>query len=494
VTRERLVIGGIAWNLAFQLFQALVSFGAMVILVRVIPPVEYGKVGAAVGILALLNAFTCGAFISQALQLPEGEEPDWSQHFAAGFHFQAALFVLCNGAAVICRHVAGYESLAPLLHLGSIGLLLDGPAQLAQVRLRRALAFRRWRIVLAISTALSTAVTLAWGLNGGGAEAIVVGGNVLTALPFAVDLLVVEGWRPRKRWWHVDWRSYRPALHFGLQQGLSSLVQTASVAAAAAVLPAALGLYAMGLLSRARALVYSTVGRFLPVILDAVYPILPRLAAERDTWPRQALRFVRALSWALWPAAIFTGLAGPLLSRVVYGDKWIAVDPLLWPAAAACVGSMAVATAKSVLLAANHLRLCFILDVVEALLTVPMVAVAWAGGGMVPYAWAVAGAQVATGAICLASASFLLPARGLWSVLAPVAVATGGAAALGLGADHLVLSLRPLPRVLVDATVYSLVWIAVMRALFPRALGEALAVLPRGARLAAWLGLNPALI
>jgi len=154
---------------------------------------------------------------------------------------------------------------------------------------------------------------------------------------------------------------------------------------------------------------------------------------------------------------------------------------------------MAVSTAKSVLLAANHLRICFLLDVVEAALTVPMVAVAWAGGGMVGYAWAAAGAQLATGAICLASASFLLPPRGLVSLLLPVTVATGCAAALTLGADHLVMAARPLPRVLADAAVYSTVWLAIMRALFPRPLGEVLAVLPRGARVASWLGLDPTL-
>jgi O-antigen/teichoic acid export membrane protein len=268
-------------------------------------------------------------------------------------------------------------------------------------------------------------------------------------------------------------------------------VQTARLAAGAAVLPGTLGLLAMGYLNRAQGLLYSTVGRFLPVVIDAVYPILPRLAADRETWPRQALRFVRTLSWALWPAAIFAGLAGPLISRVIYGEKWIAVDPLLWPAAIACVGTMAVATARAVLLAANRLRVCVALDIVEAALTASVVIVAWLGGSMLIYAWAAAIGQSIAGAVYLAAASSLLPRRAWWSVVAPVTLATALAAAATWYTDGAVAFLRPFPRALVEAVVYSAVWIGLMRLAFPRWLGETVAVLPRGQRLAAWLRIAP---
>ena len=56
--KRRLVITGMAWNTTAQLFQAMVSLGSMLILVRIIPPSEYGRASAALGWLILLMCST----------------------------------------------------------------------------------------------------------------------------------------------------------------------------------------------------------------------------------------------------------------------------------------------------------------------------------------------------------------------------------------------------------------------------------------------------
>ncbi len=94
-----LKLKGIAWTTGYRVFATLAQFGTMLVLVRIIPPEECGRAGAVVGVLTMLNVLSCRAFISQALQLPEGEEPDWSMHWRAGFWLQATLFVMTNAIA-----------------------------------------------------------------------------------------------------------------------------------------------------------------------------------------------------------------------------------------------------------------------------------------------------------------------------------------------------------------------------------------------------------
>ena len=50
-SRQRLIAHGVFWNSAFQVFVVAVSFGSMLVLVRVIPPAEFGRATAATGIL-----------------------------------------------------------------------------------------------------------------------------------------------------------------------------------------------------------------------------------------------------------------------------------------------------------------------------------------------------------------------------------------------------------------------------------------------------------
>ena len=78
--RRALVTQGLVWTGLLQVFLVGANFVSMIILVRLLPPTEYGRAAAATGVLALINCFNCSYFIAQALQLHEGEEPDFSGH------------------------------------------------------------------------------------------------------------------------------------------------------------------------------------------------------------------------------------------------------------------------------------------------------------------------------------------------------------------------------------------------------------------------------
>ncbi len=195
----------------------------MLVLVRVIAPAEYGRAGAVVGVVTLLNAFSFSLFMGAALQLPDDVEPDWSLHWSAGFYIQLTVSAACQLVAFVCWFYPAYRGIAPLVHLAGIGILLDWPNWLGGVMLRRAMNIRRLEILNGVATFLSLGVTLALGVAGGGAYAIVLGGNVARALPFGADLLLVRRWRPEAGWWRwPDWKAYRPALRFGLADGVGA--------------------------------------------------------------------------------------------------------------------------------------------------------------------------------------------------------------------------------------------------------------------------------
>src|SRR5262249_7472286 len=154
----------------------------------------------------------------------------------------------------------------PLLHLAALGLIIDSPNRLGFTMLQRAMAFQRLRIVHGLGMFASLGVTIGLGLAGGGAYAIVLGNNVVAALPFTVYLLLVRRWRPQPGWWRwPDWKAYRPALRFGLQQAGSGLLYAARGTLEATVLPVALGYTSIGLLNRAQALFSITVGRVVSI-------------------------------------------------------------------------------------------------------------------------------------------------------------------------------------------------------------------------------------
>jgi O-antigen/teichoic acid export membrane protein len=195
------MLRGIAWNTCDQIFQAALPLGGMLVLVRVISPAKYGRAGAVLGFLTLLNTFNCANFMVHASQLPDGAEPDWSLHWSAGLYIQIALTGTCHLLAGFYWLFTAYRPIAPLLHLAALGLLIDSANRLGYTMLQCAVDFQRLRIVHGLGTLASVTVTLALGLAGSGAYAIVLGSNVVAALPFSIDLFVVRCWRPRVGWW-----------------------------------------------------------------------------------------------------------------------------------------------------------------------------------------------------------------------------------------------------------------------------------------------------
>lgn len=491
-SREVLLVRGISSNLVYQAFQTVLNFAAMLVLVRVIAPAEYGRWGAVVGLLTLLNTFNCGVFMAHSLQLSEDMEPNWSIHWWAGLHIQGILCILCNVVAVICWSYLAYRPLAPLLHLASLGLIIDSAAQLRMAMLRRMLNFQRFFLVSGVAVITSTIATLSVGLAGGGAFAIVLGANVLPAVPFAVDLLIVQGWRPNARWWKwPDWAAYRPAIRFGLQQSGSGLLYAARGALEATVLPGVLGLTAMGLMNRAQALFNSTFGRLGNVFMETVYPLLPRYGADLKQYTQNATLFAQAILLLIIPATIFMGVEGPAVSRLLYGDKWIAADPLIWPGALIGLGLVILRVSTSVLLAVNRLRACFFLNLVSAALGAPLVILAWVTSDLVFYAWAIASAQLLAGGIALAIASSLFKPRWFGIVVLPP-ITSGLIAGGALLLVRSLLDKSPLAmRLSLSTVLYALVIVLVLRGLFPAACSTLLNRVPGGCRLQGWLGLAP---
>lgn len=479
--RSALVVHGMVWTTLYEIFAALLNFSAMLVLVRIIPPAEYGRAGAVVGFLTVLNAFSCGAFIAQALQLPDDEEPDWSTHWRAGFFIQLAVSGVCHLMAAFFWFTAHYRPIAPLMHLGGLGLLLDWPNRIGDTMLRRALDFRRLRIVIGAGKLASVFATLCLGLAGWGAFAIVLGANVLPALPCTLELLLVRGWRPQVGWWRwPDWRSYRGALRFGIPRSGSALLHAARGALEAAILPPLLGYGPLGLLQRAQALFTTSIGRVESIFMETVYPLLPRYAPNLEQYSRQALLFLQVVFVLGLPGVIYVGHQGLTLSRVLYGEQWIAADPLIWPSAAAGFGLTVFAAASGILLAANRVRACFYLDVLAASLAVPMVGVALVGGSLIAYVWAVALGQMIAGAVALSIASSLLPSRWMHTVVLPPTVASLLAVVAGAVAGDYLAALPPAVRLSLATLVYGVTLALALRVLFPGVLATVISRLPGG--------------
>jgi O-antigen/teichoic acid export membrane protein len=369
--------------------------------------------------------------------------------------------------------------MAVLLHVASIGLLIDCPNQISLTRLRRDLDYRTLRLVQAVCTLVTVISSIFLALLGAGAVALVVGSNVLHGIPQGLHLLLIRRWRPPARWWRwPNWKEYRSPLRFGAQLSGSAVLTAARGMLEATVLPVTLGYEAVGLLNRAQVLFSTTVGRVASVVVETVYPLLPRSAGNPEQFSRHATLFIHTMLLVSIPGAIFVGVEGPMLSRLLYGAKWIAADPLILPGTIFAWSVSTVLIFATVLQARNRLRLAFTSSLVAAVSCLPAISVALLGGTTLRYAWALALGQIAAACVVAKLASNLLQRRWFRTGVVPPILAAG-LGALTILLIHTRASGFHTPlRILIDATAFGVVVFFILRAFFASLLLEVVLRLP----------------
>jgi len=482
--RSRLLVQGITWTAAYQVLDVALAFVSMLVLVRILDARDYGRAAAVTGILALLGTFGSHLVVEHALQLPDGEEPDWQLHWTAAIYIQLVLSLIANGIAGLCWLLPDYRPMAKLLHIASVGLLFEAPAQISSTMLRRELNLRRLRIVSSAGMMLRLATTTTLGIGGAGAYAIVIGSNIVPGLPCVFDLLINRGWRPRPGWYRgLRWREHSAALTFGLQRAGANIVSSLRGAVEAAALPPPLGFAALGLINRAQALYTTTFGRVGVIFSDAVYPFLPRSSHDPVRYATHATMYLRVMLLVSLPAALFIADYGYLVSRALYGSRWVAMDPLIRPGALVSLSVAILSIAATILVAAGRVRECLVYDTIGAIAALPAIAIAWATREATAYSWACAAAEAMVAVAALWRAGELLE-RG-WiraAVMPPLFSAMAGMMFLRAIAP-LFATMRPLIAVTALGAIFGTIVVIALRVAFANALAVLLTHAPAGHRL-----------
>ncbi len=474
------VIAAVAWTAAFGVFRDLLQFVTMMVLVRLVAPEAYGQAAVAHGVIGFLGVFSFTTLVSHALQARSDRQVDFQQHFTFGALLQPLWFAATNLLAVALRGSDTYGSTAPLLHVLSIGFLLDWPAELRRKMIEREMDWRRLRLLHAIGLVVAAVLAVAMALAGQGVYALVVPG-LAASLPFVWDLFGPLGWRPT---WKRPTAQFRPALRFGATRAASGVSTQGRQLLETAGLAPLVGFESLAFFGRAVGLANLFCVRAASQLMQALYPVLTRIEEGSPRYQRASALVLRAAAWVVLPVAtVFAALARPVV-ELVYGSRWSAVVPLLpWVMAAGAAGALAQ-VGYQLLLAHNRERRCLTLDILALGGTLAGLALV-AAHGLLPYIALAGLVQLASLVLALVWLGRLgaATAAGISVALMPslAAVAAGAAVCRAL--------FGPLAEIsrggaFLWAGSFGALYLVVLRFAFRGPLAELVGYLPFGDRLA----------
>jgi PST family polysaccharide transporter len=471
---------GLLWGVTFTFGRDALQFVTMLVLVRLLAPTAYGQATLAQTILGVVSMASLKTLGPYALQARDPDQFDWDLHYTAGaivslFAFFAALAV----AAILWLAGGQIQAVAPLLAVLSTTFLIEIPGSHYLMWLQARHDWRRLRLQMLLGAVISSVAAIGLALMGAGVYALVAPGPLLVA-PLTIDFFFFA--KLRRRWKFAP-RQYADGWRFTANRIASGLIGQARTLFEQGLIASLFSYATLGVYGRASGLATLACGRFGPIVVQTLYPILTRAEPQSARFQGFAAALLQGIAWISLPAAAFLGLHAAPIVQFLYGARWSGVAPLL-PVAGVFILIGGIATTVSQLLLGNEQRRATLtMDAVTALTAIPVAFIAIPRGVLTYLVAATVqvGLMLAVSLVLLARGGGI-GLKGVVDAFAPPILACAVASAMELVLERAGLTgLVVWVQLMLEGVVFGVGYVAALRILFPRQLATLLDIAPGGA-------------
>lgn len=311
-------------TIAGQWSRTLIQLLSTVVLARLLAPGDFGLVAmvtAIVGVAELLREFGLGSAIVQASRI---DERQWSSLHWLSVLLGVVFAGLAAASAPLVAAVYQDERLVPLTLALAPTVLINSLCMPLQARLQRDLRFHSLATIEVLAMAAGVAASIVAAFLGAGVWSLIV----LNAVAFTwrlVSLGIIV--RPHFGAPHID-RSVHPLVSIGGSVLGVQLLNYAARNLDNVIIGRALGASALGMYSRAYALLMLPINQLNGPLARVALPVLSKLRDEPERYRRYIRASLLVLAYVSLPSfAIAAALSVPLVGLLL-GPQWADAAPI----------------------------------------------------------------------------------------------------------------------------------------------------------------------
>jgi O-antigen/teichoic acid export membrane protein len=425
---------GVRWTSVTRLIAEVLTFGAAVVLARLIAPAEFGNAAVAIGIAQIAPAVASTSFGVPLIQMRtlDRSHTEAAMILSVGTGLALTLATIFVISPLAIEPVFG-SRVASLLSLASPIFVLVGIGTVPNALLQRELRFRRLSEIEIASIIVAPPTSISLAAAGVEAESLVLGGvataTIATLLTVVSAPRVGFGWRRG----HA-----RDVAGVGLFAALTSLIFSLSRNAQYAILGTRLPARDVGLFWRAYQLAVDYQGKMSDIAFRLAFPLFSR-SGNLDEMRHLRSRILQVQSIVSFPLLTTLIVLAPELVPLVFGGEW---EDAAFPTQVLAVAGMATVAASAgggLAFAAGKARPVFYLTLIQ--LSGFVAVIVWTSGyGLRAVVIAIAVyhvVRVAAQFVYLESREVGIPLRETWEALVPASVASGASLAVSYPAVRL---------------------------------------------------------
>jgi len=414
-----LAIRGFKWSYLSAIVNAVLIMGMTAILARILDPAEFGLVAAANILLRFTTYLTVG--IEPAIiQKKDLSELDIRTSFTLSVLIGLSTCGLVMLFAPLAVNVIPSAEIVPVIRVLALALLFNGLSMTAVALLKKELGFRALaKIEIAAYVTGYCVVGLILALNGFGIWSLVCASLTQSLMIGALAYVIIRhGCRPV-----LDRGSRRHLVSFGGKSTLLSFLEFLGFNVDNLVIGHGLGPAALGLYTRAMALIDLPIQQITTPLLKVSFPAMSQIQNDYVKLREVYASTITIMVVIAVPAAVGLIPAASDLVLTLLGLKWVDAIPILQVLSILIPIAMVTGFMGSICTATGRLNGRLTIQAVF-IVALPVVVFAAADQGLTAIAIAVVGAHM----VRLVALAFLIrtilrfPMRELGRCLLPGAV------------------------------------------------------------------------
>jgi polysaccharide transporter, PST family len=315
---------GIGVTLTVQFGRALLQFGSVVVLARLLTPSDFGLVAmvtAVIGVAQLIRDF--GLSLA-AVRAPTLSREERDNLFWANFLMGLGCTIVIIVATPLIVAIYGQPRLTPIVLSLSIVFTFSGITTQYRANLSRELRFKALGLSDIIAQAVAVGVAIAMAAMGYGLWALVAQ-QIVSAVGTAALCVYWGRWIPRLPHRRV---SIRPFMSFGVGVFGTHIVDYFTKNVDNIAIGAVWGATPLGLYSRGYQLMMMPLNQINAPMTQVALPVLSRVQHDEAAFMaylRKSQLVACYVTATLFAVAI--GLSDPVV-RVLFGERWLGVVPI----------------------------------------------------------------------------------------------------------------------------------------------------------------------
>ena len=462
--KQRSVRGG-AVTMVAQFLKFALNVASTMVLARLLTQADFGLVAMVTAVTNFVLLFRDAGLSMATVQRAEINHAQISTLFWLNLVLSLLLTGIVMAAAPAIAAFYGRPELVPITLVFAVSILFGGFTIQHQALLRRQMRFKSLGIIEITSMLASATTGIGLGLYWQNYWALVAM-PVAGTLAYAILVWVFCDWRPG---WPRRNTGVRPMVRFGANLTGSSFVNYFARNTDNVLIGWWWGAAALGLYSRAYALLLQPVRQINMPISTVFLPALSRVQNDAPRHRSISLRLLRAMAVFACPIVVLLAVFADEIVRIIFGPGWEGVIPIFRWLSIACITQVASSQVSSILMSLGRADLLLRTGIINGLIAVAAitgglpwgpagVAAAYATSGVVLRLPILLGALTRTGRFTRAA---------VYHAMAP-AIATGLTAIGGAFAlrGPLVAAVGPLPAVALMLAAVT-VWYAIAYSVLP---------------------------